>query len=73
MLQVYVPQRDTFLQLPGLKKQKDGVLSIRLEFDEYMEYSDWQGRGRSFTIDGLGKKRLRLRSEENYLYSFIKF
>lgn len=73
MLQVYVPQRDTFLFLYGMKKQQGNVLSIRLEFDDYIEYSDWPGRSRSFTIDHLNKKRLTLRSEEGYHYSFIKF
>jgi hypothetical protein len=73
MLQVYVPQRDTCLSLYGLKKQQENVLSIRLEFDDYMEYSDWPGRNRSFTVDRLNKKRLTLLSEEGYRYSFIRF
>ncbi|MDR1222542.1 MAG: hypothetical protein LBL07_06640 [Tannerella sp.] len=73
MLQVYVPQRDTCLSLYGLKKQQENVLSIRLEFDDYIEYSDWSGRSRSFTIDRLNKKRLTLLSEDGSHYSFIKF
>jgi hypothetical protein len=73
MLQVYVPQRDTCLSLYGMRRQLGNVLSIRLEFDEYIEYSDWSGRSRSFTIDQLNKKRLTLCSEEGYHYSFIKF
>jgi hypothetical protein len=73
MLQVYVPQRDTCLSLYGLKKQQENVLSIRLEFDDYIEYSDWSGRNRSFTIDRLNKKRLTLLSEDGSHYSFIKF
>lgn len=73
MLQVYVPQRDTFLSLYGLKKQQENTLSIRLEFDDHIEYSDWSGRNRSFTIDHLTKKELTLCSEEGYYYSFIKF
>jgi hypothetical protein len=72
-LQVYVSQQDTYLQLPGIKKQNNNVLSIRLEFDNNMEYSDWSGRERSFTIEQLNRKKLILRSEEGYHYSFIKF
>jgi hypothetical protein len=73
MLQVYVPQRDVYLLLYGLKKQQENVLSVRLEFDDHIEYSDWSGRSRSFTIERLHKKGLILRSEEGYRYSFIKF
>jgi hypothetical protein len=73
LLQVYVPQEDAYMQLPGLKKQNDGVLTIRLEFDDYMEYTDWPGRERSFTIGQLSREKLELRSEEGYHYSFIKF
>ncbi|MDR2774751.1 MAG: hypothetical protein LBC19_08430 [Tannerella sp.] len=72
-LQVYVPQQDTFLESPGLKKQDNKVLSIRLEFDTHIEYSDWTDRERSFTIEHLNRKKLILRSEEGYHYSFIKF
>jgi hypothetical protein len=72
-LQVYVPQRDVFLQLPGLKKQDNNVLFIRLESDDNIKYSDWPGRERSFTIEQLNRKKLMLRSGEGDRYSFIKF
>ena len=72
-LQVYVPQEDLYVQFPGLKKQEENVLFIRLEFDGYADYSDWTSRERSFTIEQLKRKTLRLCSEEGYHYSFIKF
>lgn len=72
-LQIYVPQQDRYLQLPGLKKQENDVLFIRFEFDDHIEYSDWSGRERSFTIEQLNRRKLILRSEEGDRYSFIKF
>jgi hypothetical protein len=73
LMQIYVSQGDDYLFLYGLKRQNDKNLSIRLEFEDHIESSDWEGRERSFTIEKLNKKRLALRSEDGYLYSFIKF
>jgi hypothetical protein len=73
MLQVYAPRQDTYVQLYGLKRQKDGILSIKLEDGGYAIHSDWQQSERSFTIDRLNRKKLTLRSEEGYRYSFIRF
>jgi hypothetical protein len=72
-LQVYVPQQDNIYTLIGLRKQQDDIVSIKLESTANLAYSDWSGINRSFTIDHLDKKRLTLRSEEGFLYSFIKF
>lgn len=72
-MQVYVPQRDTVLVLLGFKTEEDHVLSIELDSESYLNYSDWSGIHRSFTIEKLNKKKLKLRSEEGYNYSFIKF
>jgi hypothetical protein len=72
-IQIYAPQRDGIYTLVGLRKQQDNIVSIKLGSTAYIEYSDWSGINRSFTIDHLDKKRLTLRSEEGYLYSFIKF
>ncbi|MDR2679590.1 MAG: lipocalin-like domain-containing protein [Tannerella sp.] len=73
LLQIYVPQRDNYLFFFGLRRQAENDLSIRLESDEGIGYSDWEGRERLFTIEKLDKKRLTLRSGEGYRYSFIKF
>ena len=72
-VQVYVPQRDAFYVLLGLRTQTDNVLSIRLESESYLDYSDWNSINRSFTIDKVNRKKLVLLSEEGYKYSFIKF
>lgn len=72
-LQVYVPQRDTILVIIGMKEQSDDVLSIKLDSRTYIEYSDWDGVNRIFTIDKLSRKSLTLRSEEDYYYVFHKF
>lgn len=72
-IQIYVPQQDTMYLLIGLRKQQENVISIKLEPETSLEYSDWSGMDRSFTIDHLDKKRLTLLSEEAYRYSFIKF
>ncbi|MDR1116552.1 MAG: lipocalin-like domain-containing protein [Tannerella sp.] len=73
LMQIYVSQGDDYLFLYGLKRQNDNNLSIRLEFEDHIESSDWESRERSFTIEKLSKKKLTLRSEDGYLYSFIKF
>lgn len=72
-VQVYVPQQDTVLVLLGFKTENEKVLSIQLQSEAYLEYSDWGGTERLFTIEKLNKKNLKLRSEEGYHYSFIKF
>ena len=72
-MQIYVPQTDTYLPLPGLKRQAGMTLSIRLEFEYHLASSDWPARERSFTIEHADRKTLTLRSEEGYQYSFVKF
>ncbi|MDR0393901.1 MAG: lipocalin-like domain-containing protein [Tannerella sp.] len=72
-IQIYAPQQDTMYMLIGLKRQQDDVLSIKLESGAYLDYSDWPGTDRSFTIEHLNKKKLTLRSEEGFRYSFKKF
>ena len=75
-LQIYESQRDDYLLLIGLRTQEDKTVSIRI-FDDYTDdvanFSDWKIVNRSFTIEKLNRRRLILRSEEGYIYSFIKF
>ncbi|MDR1523865.1 MAG: lipocalin-like domain-containing protein, partial [Tannerella sp.] len=75
MLQIYLSEPNDYLLLYGLKRQTNGDLSIRLEFEPepWMGCSDWESRERLFTIEELNKKKLTLRSEDGYRYSFIKF
>jgi len=72
-LQIYVPQQDTVLLLDGVRTQDDDALSTELATEAHLDYTDWLGRNRTFTIDRLDKKMLVLRSEEGYSYSFIRF
>ena len=72
-LQIYVPQQDTVLLLDGVRTQDDDALSTELATEAHLDYTDWPGRNRTFTIDRLDKKMLVLRSEEGYSYSFIRF
>jgi hypothetical protein len=72
-LQIYAPQQDTVYVQIGLRRQQEHTLAIQLVSAPGMEYSDWPAVERSFTIELLSKKRLMLRSEEGYLYSFMKF
>ena len=72
-VQVYVPQRDTVLVLLGMRTQKENVVSVILESESYIDYSDWNSINRSFTIDKMNRKKMLLISEEGYKYSFIKF
>ena len=72
-LQVYEPQQDRYLLFTGMRVQDDKTVSIELLDDWVMNHSDWNSANRSFTIEELNRKRLLLRSEEGYLYSFIKF
>jgi hypothetical protein len=74
-LQIYTPHSNEYLwPLIGFRTQEDDVVSIRLE-DEWVAnfYPDWNSVNRSFTIEKVNRKNLLLRSEEGYLYSFIKF
>ncbi|MDR0572502.1 MAG: lipocalin-like domain-containing protein [Tannerella sp.] len=73
MLQVYRPQQDRVVAFFGLRTQDEDVISIKLESEAPVGYSDWEGATRSFTIDKVNNKKLMLRSEEGYRYSFIKF
>jgi hypothetical protein len=72
-LQIYVPQQDTFLLMIGMKTQQEKVVSIELASETYINYSDWNSINRDFTINEVNRKKLILRSEEGYTYSFIKF
>ena len=72
-IQVYVPQQDTVYVLLGMRSQEGDVVSIELESESYIDYSDWNSLNRSFTIDNVSRKKLVLSSEEGYIYSFIKF
>ena len=72
-IQVFVPQQDTVFMLLGMRTQQDNVVSIILESENHIEYSDWNSVSRSFTVDMLNRKKMILCSEEGYIYSFIKF
>ena len=72
-IQVYVPQQDAVFVLLGMRTQEGDIISIELESESYIDYSDWSNVSRSFTIDKVGVKKLVLSSEEGYIYSFIKF
>ena len=72
-MQIYIPQQDTFLLLIGMRTQLENSLSIGLVSESYINYSDWNSVNRDFTIIEVNRKKLILRSEEGYTYSFIKF
>jgi hypothetical protein len=73
-LQIYVPQSDVYVEYIGFRTQEDDVVSIRLEDESVTAFHpDWKSVNRSFTIEKVNRKSLLLRSEEGYVYSFIKF
>ena len=72
-LQVYDPQKDTYYAYEGVRTQEEDVVSIRMIAEWVVDNSDWILPSRSFTIEKVNKKQLRLLSEEGYRYSFIKF
>ena len=72
-LQIYQPQYDSFELFYGMRTQDDKVVSIEILNETVIYFCDWNNSSRSFTIEKLNTKRLLLRSEEGYLYSFIKF
>lgn len=71
--QIYEKQNDRYLYFIGMRTQEDKVVSIEILNELIVNNSDWDSIRRSFTIDNVNRKRLILRSEEGYLYSFIKF
>ena len=72
-LQVYDPQKETYYAYEGVRTQEEDLLSIRINAEWVVDNSDWSHPNRSFTIEKVNKTHLRLRSEEGFLYSFIKF
>jgi hypothetical protein len=72
-LQVYDPQKETYYAYEGVRTQEEDVVSIRMIAEWVVDNSDWILPSRSFTIEKVNKKQLRLLSEEGYRYSFIKF
>ena len=72
-LQIYAPCDDVFTAYEGMRTQDDKVISIQLNDEKALSRSDWNSTVRSFTIETVDRKKLQLRSEEGYLYSFIKF
>ena len=72
-LQIYEPQGDQYRLFEGLRTQEDKTVSIQIFNEAVVKFSDWNSINRSFTIDKLNRRRLALRSEEGYIYSFIKF
>ena len=72
-LQIYFPQDDKYSLYIGMRTQKDNVVSIDMDDETIVYYFDWSSDKRSFTIEKSNRRRLELRSEEGYLYSFTKF
>ncbi|MDR1813667.1 MAG: lipocalin-like domain-containing protein [Tannerella sp.] len=73
LLQFYMRQYDEYVSLYGMKVQEDNDLTIELVSDAFLDLIDWEERIRSFSIESLDSKKLTLRSEEGYLYSFNRF
>ena len=72
-LQVFNSQTGEYLAFEGTRTQKEDLLSISLFFESCVDHSDWNSTNRSFLIVNSSRQRLLLKSEEGYLYSFIKF
>jgi len=72
-LQVYMPENKSYKILYGMRTQQNNVISIELLYDNYAGITDWTSRQRSFTVDKVGCKQLILRSEDDAVYSFIRF
>jgi len=72
-LQVFDSQTGDYLAFEGTRMQKEDLLSISLFFESCVDHSDWNSTNRSFLIVNSSRQRLLLKSEEGYLYSFIKF
>ena len=72
-IQIYQPRYDSYVLFEGMRKQDDNVISIEMIHETAIYYCDWDNPSRSFTIEKLNRKQLLLRSEEGFLYSFIKF
>ena len=72
-LQIYAPRDDVFTAYEGMRTQDDKIISIKLNDERVVNLSDWNSTVRSFTIETVNRKKLLLRSDEGYLYSFIKF
>ena len=73
-VQIYDIPWDTFV---GVRTQEDNLLSIQIFNNRFnkdiVDYTDWKSPIRLFTIEKVNRQRLLLRSEEGYLYSFIRF
>jgi len=72
-LQFYISHIDQYVTLYGMKVQNKNNISIELISDAYLDEIDWNSRNRTFTIETLNNKLLTLKSQEGYIYSFIRF
>ena len=72
-LQIYSPHYEVYTMYVGMRTQHENVVSIDLDDPTVVYHTDWNCDKRSFTIEKSNRKRLLLRSEEGYLYSFIRF
>jgi hypothetical protein len=72
-LQIYIAQRDTFIQSVGFRMEQGNILEIEMLSSAYLENTDWTDVKRTFTIEKCKGGKLVLISEENYIYRFIRF
>ncbi|MDR2385226.1 MAG: hypothetical protein LBD80_06145 [Tannerella sp.] len=72
-LQIYLVQKDMYVQLTGYRTEHDNILAIEIESSSYLENTDWMDFKRTFIIEKCRGGELVLVSEENYVYRFVRF
>ncbi|MDR3267126.1 MAG: hypothetical protein LBT24_06120 [Tannerella sp.] len=72
-LQIYLVQRDMFVQPVGFRTEQGNILKIEMQSQAYFENTDWTDVKRTFIIEKCKGNELILVSEENYIYKFIRF
>lgn len=79
MYQIYWADKDTFMHWYGFKVQpEEYIMDLELAKNpeiptsEFLPYTDWETDKRTFIIENISGKHLKLRSDEK-IYSFTKF
>lgn len=79
MYQIYWADKDTFMHWYGFKVQpEEYIMNLELANNpeiptsEFLPYTDWETDKRTFIIENISGKHLKLRSDEK-IYSFTKF
>ncbi|MDR2920507.1 MAG: lipocalin-like domain-containing protein [Tannerella sp.] len=79
MYQIYWADKDSFMYRYGYRVQTDDIMELELDdnnkevpLTRFLPYTDWESATRTFIVENITGKHLKIRSD-NKSYSFTKF